>query len=250
MILSKGRDEFPEHKFDFWNWSAPILQTPDEVIRKARELRLTDRVVKDIIAVGEGYNWTEEWLDEAVYQAIERMHPLLKAQVSDSDAFLPRGVDLLCQAQIDEPLLIIFEDGDTLGISYDEGSCVRMSLNSIPLDIQPGINMKSFHAGRLFHHMIGKRIAAVEVTASTEYPDFTGSYGLTLGNQLSYISKVDLVYDDGSLHLPHPRLSFISHGDYGWVELVDDTGSTVGVPTEAVPWIVEGYISPDILKNS
>ncbi len=249
MILSKGNNAFPDNRFDYWSWSAPILQTPEEVIQKVHELQLVDRVVKNIIAVGMGYNWNDYSIGEAVYQAIERMHPLLKEQVPNPDAFLPKGIEIPCFAEIDEPLLIQFEDGDTLCICYDEGSCVRMELNTIPASIQPGTNRKTFHAERLFNDMIGKRIIAVEVTASTQCPDFTGSHGLTKDEQPSYINKVEIVYDDGSIYWPKRRLSFTSDMDYGWVSLVDYSGRTIGIPTEKVPWIVEGFIDPELLNE-
>lgn len=249
MIFSKGNNIYHDNQFSFWDWSAPILQTPEEVIHKVHELQLVDRIVKDIVAVGMGYNWTDYGIGEAVYNAIDRMHPLLKEKIPNPDSFLPKGVEILCFAEIDEPLLISFEDGDTLCISHDEGSCVRMDLNTIPLSIQPGANKRTFHAGRLFDDMIGKRITAVEVTASTECPDFTGSHGLTIQKQPSYINKVDILYDDGSICWPRRRLSFTSDMDYGWVELVDYTGRTIGVPVEKVPWIVEGFISPEILAD-
>ena len=249
MILSEGKDIFQDNLFNFWDWSAPILQSPNEVIQKVHELHLVDRTVKDIIAVGMGYNWNDYGIEEAVYNAIDNMHPLLKEQIPNPDAFLPKGLAIPCLAEIDEPLLIQFEDGDTLCISYDEGSCVRIALNTIPISIQPGSNKKTFHAGRLFDDMIGKRITAVEVTASTECPDFTGSYGLTIQEQQSYINKVDILYDDGLNWWPRRRLSFTSHMDYGLVWLVDHKGQTVGVPVEKVPWIVEGYIDPDELAD-
>ena len=249
MIISDGKNAFPDNRFSFWEWSAPVLQTPEEVIQKAHELRIAGRVVKDIVAIGLGYNWTLDEIDESVYNAMERMHPMMRAQIPDPEAVLPKGVDLLCFAELDEPLLILFEDGDSLGISFDEGSCVRMELNSIPPSIGPGINRKNFHADRLFREMIGKRITAVEVTASTERPDFTGSNGLVLEEQPCYISKVDIVFDDDSHYRPQKRLSFSAWWDYGWVEIVDHSGQTLGIPSEKVPWLVEGFISSEELKG-
>ena len=249
MIKSDGKNVFPGDRFSFWEWSAPILQKPEEVIHKAYELHLADRIVKDICAVGIGYNWTEHGIDESICNAFERMHPLLRKTIPDPESFLPKGVELPCLAEIDEPLWILFEDGDTLCISFDEGSSARMELNSIPLSVYPGKNARSFHAGRLFHDMIGKRITGLEVTASTEYPDFTGSHGLTLPEQLGYISRIDILYDDASGCLPRRRLSFTAVDDYGWVELIDHTGRTIGIPTEQVPWVVDGFIAPDILKK-
>ncbi len=246
MILSEGKNIYPGHFFSFWEWSAPVLQTPEDVMNKAHELKLVGRVVKDIIAVGMGYNWCDNDIDDAVYNAIERMHPLLKAQIPNPEAFLPKGVNLLCFAEIDEPLLLVFEDGDVLGVWYDDGSCVRMDLNTISPDIEPATNRKNFHPARLFQDIIGKQITAVEVTGSTERPEFTGSLGLTLKEQPCYISKVDFVFGDmGSSRW----LSFSSDMDYGLVEMKDYTGQTIGISAEKVPWIVEGYIPPNILNG-
>ena len=54
MILSEGKNQFKDNRFSFWEWSAPILQTGEEVIRRFHQLTLEGRVVKDIIALGMG----------------------------------------------------------------------------------------------------------------------------------------------------------------------------------------------------
>ena len=248
VIQSNGKNQYKDNCFSFWEWSAPILQTPDEVIHKVHELKLVGRVVKDIIAVGMGYNWRDDDIADAVYNSIERMHPVLKSAIPNPEAFLPFGVELSCFAELDEPLLIVFEDGDVLAVCFDEGSCVRMELNTVPVMIEPGINFKTFHANRLFKDLMGRRVVAVEVTASTEEPDFTGSHGLCLDEQTSYISKLDFVYDDETINRPRRRLSFEAWYDYGCVSLTDYGGQTLTVPATDVPWIVEGFVDPDVFK--
>lgn len=248
MIPSDGNNQFKNNCFSFWEWSAPILQMPDEVIRKVHELKLAGRVVKDIIAIGMGYNWCDDDIADAVYHSLERMHPLIKAAVPNPQDFLPSGVEISCFAELDEPMLIVFEDGDILAVSFDEGSCVRMELNTIPTTIEPGTNRKTFHANRLFKDFIGKRLVAVEVTSSTEEPDFTGSHGLELDEQSSYISKVDFVYDNETINFPRRKLSFEAWFDYGCVSLTDYSGQMLTIPTTDVPWIVEGFIDPDVFK--
>jgi len=32
MILSNGKNKFQNNEFSFWEWSAPILQTHEEVV--------------------------------------------------------------------------------------------------------------------------------------------------------------------------------------------------------------------------
>jgi hypothetical protein len=235
MVRSDGKNVFPGNRFCFWEWSAPILQTPAEVIQKALELRLEGRTVKDITAVGIGYNWTSYEFGSACYMTATPTWPAAARGSDDPAAAVPADAVFRCLAQIDEPLVISFEDGDSLGISFEDASCVRLELNTLPRLIGSGINGKNFHANRLFYEAIGKKIAAVEVAASTEYPDFWGSHGVELEEQPCYISKVDLVLDD------RKRLSFSPFFDYGWVELVDGSGQWIGVPAEKLTWILEGY---------
>ena len=60
MILSDGKNKFPNNEFSFWEWSAPILQTHKEVVAKIKELKLQGRVIKSFYTVGMGYNWTDD----------------------------------------------------------------------------------------------------------------------------------------------------------------------------------------------
>ncbi len=242
MIRSKGTNEFENNKFSFWAWSADVLQTPKEVMEKVRELKLVGRVVRDIITIDMAYNWTDNGICESIFNQMEIMHPVLRGQIPNPDDFLPNGVELMCYAEIDDPLLIEFEDGDVLAISFDDGSCVRMGLNEIPRSINGGPHGKNFHANRLFRDMIGKPICAVEVTASTEEPEFTFSHGLVLEEQPEYVTEICLVYEDGSHCLPRRKLSFQAEYDFCWVSLVDHDGAAVKVPTSQVPWITEGYL--------
>lgn len=248
MIRSDGKNQFPGHFFSFWEWSAPILQTAEEVIQRFHELKLEGRVVKDIHAIGMGYNWTDYGIDEAVYNAMEKMSQPDRAAISNPDAFLPEGVELPCFAEIDEPLLIVFEDGDVLGITFDEGSCVRMALNTLPLTLEYGTNRKTFHANRLFRDMIGKEILGLEVTETTIFPAFTGSHGLWLEEQPGYVNTVSFVYSAGHFNKRH-RLKFEAFYDYGWVELESYVGTPITISTKEVPWIVEGYEDLDAAET-
>lgn len=249
MIYSKGNNHFKDNQFSFWEWSAPILQTPEEVVQKIKELHLEGRTVKDIIAIGMGYGWTDDNISDMAYNAHERLHPILRKRISESDALLSADICLNCAATIDEPLLIVFEDGDVLGISFDEGSSVRMEMNTLPITIEPGINEKNFHADRLFRDMIGKTIMDVGVTLTTREPWFTGSHGMTMDDQHMYIDSIDLVYDDKTTERPYRRLRFRAFFDYGEVELIDYSGADVTIPITQVPQIVEGYPAADLFAS-
>ena len=90
MILSDGKNQYPNNEFHFWEWSAPILQSPEEVIETWNKLKLKDRVVKNIFSVGMGYNWRDDDINEAVYNALESPHPLVRAKIPNPDAFCPK----------------------------------------------------------------------------------------------------------------------------------------------------------------
>ena len=241
MILSKGTNQFPDNKFSFWSWSAPVLQSPEEVLQKLKELQLEGRIVKDIIAVGLGYNWTDDSIDDMAYNAHERLHPILRNQISQADALFSSEIKLECSATIDQPILIVFEDDDVLGISFDEGSSVRMELNTIPVTIEAGINCKNFHANRLFRDIIGKTVSEVWVNATSKEPEFTGSHGMDLPDQPLYICDLMMAFHDQTSRWKRNTLRFQAWLDYGSVALLDEYGDVVAIPITEVPKIVEDY---------
>ena len=215
MIVSKGKNQFQDNKYSFWEWSAPVLQTPEEVMEKVKELKLEGRVIKDIVAVGFGYD-IEECLE-----------------VSGSDKIQKKA----CVVTIDEPLLIEFEDGDVLGMNFSEGSCVRMELNTLPLTLQAGVNQKNFNANRLFSRCIGDRIMSVEVGVTTMFPEFTGSYGLDLDEEQPwFVSSVSF-----TLRPEWRSLNFHPYFDYGIVALKDSSGKKLCLCENEIKAVVEGF---------
>ena len=132
MIISEGKNNFKNNEFTFWEWSAPILQTHEEVTAKIKELKLQGRKIKNFYSVGMGYNWTDDAIGSAIYNVLESM--INEKQISKNGpfSFLPQGVHISRYVEIDEPFLIEFEDGDILGVDYSEGSSVRLEMNTIP----------------------------------------------------------------------------------------------------------------------
>lgn len=224
MILSEGKNRFENNTFSFWEWSAPVLQTPEEVIRKVHELRLVGRTVKDIAAVGMGYNW-------------EYFEGNMPEDRAPDDK-------LRCFAELSDPLLIAFEDGDILAIDYVDGSSIRMGLNDIPFDILPDVNSKNFHANRLFKDVIGKKLYSLEVVITTQAPDFTEAFGMQLDEQISYIGQVDFLYGPVNRYWPQHRLSLTNGFGFAWVKLKDFEGNMLTWSADEELWIVEGYYMP------
>ena len=41
MILVNGNDSYKNNTFDYWSWSAPIIQDPDELEKLFKEFMIT-----------------------------------------------------------------------------------------------------------------------------------------------------------------------------------------------------------------
>ena len=240
MIQSNGNNQFEDNRFDFWTWSAPVLQTQEEVIAKVEEMNLVGRTIKDIRTVGENYGFTSCDCFYDIFEAIQR---------GDDEAL--ETLEFPCEITVDEPMLIQFEDGDILGIDYSEGSSIRMELNTLPWDIQHGINFRNFHVNRMFKDILGREIGDVFITTSVNSPIFTRSYGLELANQSSYLHSLSFccIYDGPKRDVPgRINLKFESDLDYGFVCLEGET-SLMKLPARCIKEIMEGYLTPDSLRN-
>ncbi|MBP5674461.1 MAG: hypothetical protein J6X49_18910 [Victivallales bacterium] len=234
MIQSIGNNSFKDNKFDFWTWSAPILQTPEEVVQKVHELKLLGRIIKDIRAIGHFYDIEHSDWYQDIFEAIQQ-----------GDDKSLATLEFPCYITIDEPLLIQFEDGDILGIDFSEGSSVRMELNTLPWDIRPGGNRRNFHANQMFKDILGREIGDVFVTSALNPPTFTGSHGMDLDNQISYVHKI--LFNCQSKKEKHKdtdwkQLTFKAWFDFGYVSL-EDNSKTIMLPATRIKKVMEGYLT-------
>lgn len=236
MILSDGKNNFKENTFSFWEWSAPILQKPEEVIDKIHEFKLIGRTVKDIVSVGLAYN-----LDDALFDfepETDEEDCCVYIRKSERD---PEVTDLDCFVEIDEPMIIEFEDGDILAIDFSEGSCVRMDLNTLPKNILAGINPLNFHANILFKNIIGKKLFDIKVTQTISEPDFTGSCGLELEEQSSYIEKIIFEFRENNSISSKVSLGFEACFDYGIVTMTDMNDKIMQIHNGEIDALINGF---------
>jgi len=193
--------------------------------------------------IGLGFDWTDgnyEMVFCNLCESVgeERAREILK------EANFPEGITVDRIAELDKPLLIKFEDGDILGIDFGEASSVRISLNTIPWDIKSDIR-QSFHANRLFANLLGKKISGVEISSVLENPDavFTGSHGITLNEQSSYISKLAISCYTDKYKSETLSLVFSAWLDYGYVCLVDWKGHRCQLPATDIEYVTEGFLN-------
>ena len=248
MIKSDGKNQFKNNEFLYWEWSAPVLQTYEEIVDKLRELRLEGRVVKNVYCIGMAYNWREDNIVDAIYNTLSDMTSWQRNSLPNFRAFLPEGVYIHRLAEIDEPFLIEFEDGDILAIDYSEGSSVRLELNTIPKTLGAGCNYPNIHPDALFDNIIGCEITSVEITTSLTMPEFTGSHGLLLNEQPSYINGLSIFYKTTEHSCPQASLFFTSELDYGIVALKERDGATMKIHAPNIKRVVNGYVNEELLN--
>ena len=203
-----GNDIFEDNTYSWHAWSAEILQAPAEVYDRFAQMNLFNKKIAKIRAIGFGYNLRYDYFEDD----FENDPDPTDINSSPSERTLPRVVE------IDEPLIIVFEDGERLEIDFSEGSSIRISQNSIPVDIKPDTNDNNFDATQFFSCCIGQSIVRIEVKSTTITPTFTGSLGIPLAELDEYIDSVWLVLSNAT------RLKFNAWIDYGVVSATDENG--------------------------
>lgn len=157
-------DNFSKGEFSWREWSAPEFTSAAELREYLDSLNLVGRKIKELKMIGYSYMHTRDWVEESAYCHYKSLLDDKSeiARLSDYDNIDP---DLLYDryAQIDEPLLIRFEDEDRLEIICPVEGKTQVSMNHIPWWIDAGTNLPNEDANILFSDCIGQTIAKVEV---------------------------------------------------------------------------------------
>ena len=225
-----GSNNFADGRFDFFEWSAPVIQDYTNLRDELKSFSLIGRKIKSMRFVGHCYNLTEhDGIDELILDSMESNGIDIKQYDQGITYILPELDDLnqdlpiTCSyAMIDEPFIIDFGDNwGNLEIDYSEGSTVRLGSDCIPEGIKPGVNWRNYDANVLFSEIIGGTINNIFIETShvlEPFSDFTWSHGLELEEQEEYINKITFVIDNGQYHETY-KLSFNSFADYGEIVL-------------------------------
>lgn len=242
MIEIDGKNNFKNNTFDRWEWSAPVYREPKELRKAMTELNILGKTLKSVTFVGNCYDMAEDEIDEKVYRYYEEKGELEKLPSGEDYGWgrhynlseLDQNILLCRHAQIDEPVILEFSDGSTFEIDYSDESCVRVSSNSIPIDIKPGIGQKSMDGNVLFSNILDCKITNIYIESGSHGFEYAGSCGFDLPEQDEYISQISL-----ELLSKNPqrrfRLCFSNFLDYGKVWLTE--------------WMKDSYITLGELRS-
>ena len=171
-IYSKGKDNFENYKFSSKEWSAPTTVSPEEIKNRLNGFNLVGRKIKELRMIGLSYFLTRDWIENSAYNTLSKDMPEEERQLKSKYDNISSVLKLSRYSQIDEPLLIKFEDDDVFEIDTPCEPKYRFSMNCIPWFIDAGTNSPNVEANILFKPCIGKKIVevAVDTYVSDEHP--------------------------------------------------------------------------------
>ena len=174
------------------------MVSPVEIKELLKSFNLEGRAIKQMRMIGLAYNLRREWIEERAYNYLDELKDPdcgEKSDYSKIDASIP----YYRFAEIDEPLLIEFEDGDIFEIDTPQVPEFSMSMNCIPWWIEAGTNLPNADANILFAPCIGKTIKAVEVkTYETDTDPMFYSTFDDVGTKRELVSAIILRLDNGT----------------------------------------------------
>lgn len=218
-IYSEGNDHFKNYTFSAREWSAPTMVAPQEIQNRIDSFALCGRRIKRMRLIGLSYFHTRDWIEDAVYRQLEHL-PENERQFKSNYSTIDPNMQFNRCAQIDEPFLIEFEDGDIFEIDTPQEPEFRMSLNCIPWWIDAGINAPNINADILFFPCISQKIVSVEVNTyiTDKDPMLRISFDKPL-HRRELVSSITLRLENGVGLQISPDL------DYTEVSCIDKNGA-------------------------
>lgn len=210
----KDADFYEKGEFSLETWSAPVFFSPIKIRKQLDSFRLEGRKIADIKLVGLNYNLSYEHLESLLLKDSEEYGNCV--QKIDFEA--PIGI---C-AEIDEPVLIRFEDREVLEILELTDGEHRFSMNSIPWDIKAGTNLPNIDASKFFKECIGRTIKSVElqILNLSERENYFRPLN-PAANQTDFVKNIILRFDDDT------GLKFSGWLDFCNVDYIDCSNNYV-----------------------
>ena len=217
MKKMPGNNNFKDDTYDYWEWSAPILHTPEELKRYIEKFNIIGKEVYDIKVLGHSLYHSTNWVEDTAYRSLTDL-PENERQRMSEYRNIPDDIKYPRMATIDEVILIMLDDGNVLALEMVDYSKVRVGLNEIPWDINPKYDNVNVDLGELFSHVIYEEIADIEIIEKeTEGSVLYDRDGNALEPQEHFIDGIFIHFENGF------KLGISMCMDWCEVYCVDDT---------------------------
>ena len=141
--FSNGKDSFKDYTFSAHEWSAPTMVSVAEIKERLASFNLVGRKIERMKMIGLAYNLRRDCIEECAYNFWDKLEEDERQKCSEYENIDP-SIEIYRYAEIDEPFLIGFEDGDSFddlfeffveieitGYNIIGGGTYRIMLNSI-----------------------------------------------------------------------------------------------------------------------
>ncbi|WP_026660605.1 hypothetical protein [Butyrivibrio sp. AC2005] len=184
----------PEERveFDFTPIDNEHTNDAQELRKRLDSMKLQGRVISDIRFTSHVYNLTEDEIGETLWRETRGYPNDLHNYISN-----PQNVDdnfpFPMWFEMDEPLLIRFEDGDQFEIFTEVEECYYVGMNRIPWNAKGKVNIENVNGSILFDIMKGAVITDVEVVMNS-YPsgeEYIGSVRIRWKKEEEYYLVIE-----------------------------------------------------------
>lgn len=181
---------------DFWKaWVKRGISTVAEAEQLLNHLHLIGRKVKRMRFVGLCYDLTDEGIEDYVYNSLSKDMDEADRQEKSNFENIDDSVKIERSAEVDEPLLIEFEDGNRLEICTIMSHNFILSKNYIPWDIEAYINLPNIDANVLFFPLLSATITSVDIVPNDVAPNTVSGIVLWFDNGLG-LHFYDCCFED------------------------------------------------------
>lgn len=113
--FSNEKDSFKYYTFSAQEWSAPTMVSVAEIKERLASFNLVGRKIERMKMIGLAYNLRRDCIEECAYNFWDKLEKDERQKCSEYENIDP-SIEIYRYAEIDEPFLIGFEDGDSFEI--------------------------------------------------------------------------------------------------------------------------------------
>ena len=170
MYKMDGDNQFDNGVYDERRWSAPVIQSPEELAGYLRAADIPGRRLTGVRCVGPAYNFTREWLESLAFTAAMANTDPEKAFPPLAE-YLPEDTVFNRLLLTDKPVVLEFDTGDSLAVDFSRPAEVRMALNSIPAGVQMQPGCDNVDTAVLFSEVLGKHVLGLQIGRRRSLPE-------------------------------------------------------------------------------
>lgn len=160
--------------YDWHDWQFHFCHTAAEVFELLSRFGVLGKTIVSVQAIGLGNNMTEDTIRENAAKVLDQIvSPVDEKSYREFPG--PEKTMLPVDVELCEPLVILFDSGDTFALIPDRGKTMRLGINQANKTIKDGLNHSNFDSEIMFRSITGHSITKIEFAEKTEcrqYGDF------------------------------------------------------------------------------